>query len=723
MNPQLSIVHNAVSDPLNPSTWLGVFDLSQLAEISESKARQALTRAKSGILWRDARLIVRDHAGQLQVRGDSLPNALEARWLQWSGRTQEPAAPVIALAAPDPDMDPRSGDRIQEAYFLLNLIRPALRHPQRTAERAAAIREIGARVHVAPGGKECRFGLTTLRGYLTQYERGGIEALARKPRSDRGQRRTQVVREWDRAMTGVVSDEARARVAETWTRYIRSLWRSGAAGWREVADMAGTRLAELTTEAAPQLPTTLVAALCSCDNPTGLRRRVEAERAYALVAKAEKDAKAFFDENIPRIRRTRAGLQPMDIIVGDVTPLDIYIDRPEDGEQATFKAISWLDLATNRLYVSLYLPPKGKGVTRLQVAASFADMVAAWGLPKRLYLDNGSEYNWAEMLGGFTELSRLARKVGLAVQLASDADAEQRALIDDSRGEIIRARAYNAPAKPIEGIFAVFGVILSMLPGYVGGNRMAKKSANLGKAPQSFPGSPREFLESFAVALNHYHNKPQSGSLGNKSPRAVYQNFLDEGWGRVDTRPETLLLAFADEETRTVEQGHLRWTARRGETLWYTHERLWALADSERRVRVRVARHDPSVAFIFPAGSHRLLCIATPDQAYSPLDVAGAKEQSARAGVLRRHVAERRQDCDLLDLVEEMHRSDSHKPSMPAAPVAATITPSGELAEMLAGLEQSTRALIEDARRKDDPMQLSQWSQERDPLLDALGEW
>lgn len=709
--------------------WLNADDLTVLGRIAPQKAKSALRRGHAGKAWRGVTLRVELQAGGLAVYAPSLPEDLFQRWLQQQPERQSAApveAPPLSLAqepASAPDIDVASEARKQGALWRLGLIRPALAHPRRSKARAAAVAAVAGQLHLLPDGREKRIGKSTLRDWIGRYEAGGLAALADKPREDRNQRRVRITREWDRAMTGLLSAEAVAHIERELTRYIRSTWRSGIAGWREAADRTATKLVELTRAAGSTLPEPALADLCCVDRATGMRRLVEAYAEYALVDKADRDAKAFFDTNLPRIRRQREGMRPMDLVVGDVTPLDIYIDRPEDGAQCTIKAISWLDMATNRLWVSLYLPPKGKGVTRLQVAASFASMCQQWGLPKKLYLDNGSEYSWAEMLGGFAELSRLSQSA--AVHLLSDTQSAERELVTGVRDEIIRARAYNAPAKPIEGLFSVLNVVLSMLPGYIGGNRMSKKTHNIGKAPVSFPGTPRDFLEAFTVALNHYHNKPQAGTLGDRSPRQVYQDQIDAGWTRSHCPAETLLLAFADEDVRTVRQGYITWTPAPGQTLYYTHDRLIRLADSQRKVRVRVARHDPRFAFIFPHKGYGLLCVATPDTAYAPTDTAGAKEQSRRAGLLKRWVAELRQDCDLLDMVAEMKRSDSHKPAMPTAPIGAEVTLTPEIAAMRAGVEDAARTALEEAGRRADPARLSQWADahEDDPYLDAVSGW
>lgn len=693
--------------------WVTFWDFVRASGVPTARARALLM---SGEPWQGVTLAVDDSTAYPLVRLDSLPPAIKGRVLEVRAAKPDPRQ----RTARDPaTRDPAAKTRDRLAAWRLGIIRPALAHPKGSPERAHALELLAGAVHTKTDGTPKRIGLSTLRAWTRDYEAGGLAALSTKPRKDAGTGRVLISRRWDGGTAGLIADLDRESIALEWQRYVRSLWASGAQGWREVADFSSTRLAELTAAQAPELRPEDIAALCDVENAAGLRRRVEQERAFAVVAVQAKDAKRFADIHVPRIRRTRAGLAPLDIVVGDVSPIDVLIQRPDGSGTATFRAICWLDLATNRLWVSLFLPPKGRAVTRVEVAASFASMASQWGLPRRLYLDNGSEYSWAEMLSAFSELSRLTGRA--AVALVSDADSDTAAVIDEARSLILRAKPYNAPAKPIEGIFSALAPIVAMLPGYIGGDRMAKKSANIGIAPEPYPGTPSDFLGSFEVALNRYHNKKQSGALSGRSPREVYQGFVDAGWKATGVAESTLLLAFADEDRRQVRQGHIRWTTPRGETLYYTHPALWAWPDPARPVQVRVARHDPRFAFCFDGRA--LLCVATPDQSYGFTDRAGAREQGERQGRLLRMVSEMRRNCDRLDLIAELARSNAHLPAMPDTPFGAEITPSPEVARMVAALEDHTRATLESAA----PIApgLDQWSEPTtgsDPLLDAL-DW
>jgi hypothetical protein len=162
-----------------------------------------------------------------------------------------------------------------------------------------------------------------------------------------------VSRRWDRS---VPFDHAtKELIAAKLRRRVRSLWAAGAPGWRHVARLATAYLIERTREAGLDLPDGELAKRC-----TLTRGYVVRERRYRSVAVKDKDAKAFFDRQ-PRIRRDCSGLKPLELVIGDVHPVDIYYRR-DDGSLATAKLIGWLDAANNRFLGHTVFLQKGEGV-------------------------------------------------------------------------------------------------------------------------------------------------------------------------------------------------------------------------------------------------------------------------------------------------------------------------------------------------------------------------
>lgn len=318
---------------------------------------------------------------------------------------------------------------------------------------------------------------------------------------------------------------------------------------------------------------------------------------------------------------------------------------------------------------------KGEGVKQAHVAQAFAAMCSAWGLPRQLYLDNGAEYGWQEMLDGFAQLGRLTGTV-----------------IDTRLKPVVRARPYNAPAKPIEGIFAVLEQqVLSMLPGWVGGNRMRQKTHNVGKAPHAFPGDWEAFHHAFDQALAYYHARPQprSAHLCGNSPNQMLSAAIAAGWmGALQVDPQTLQVAFASEERRQVQTGgYLSVNGKH-----YFADALIAYAGE--RLQVRFVKWDTRTLFVFDA-QQRLLCTAEEAKTFAFFGEEGARTQSTRTKVLRRHLQGLRANTVRLDLEKVMQRYTDLVPPAPETPRGAQVSLSHHMTSMLQAAKARQAAHIQ----------------------------
>ncbi len=72
------------------------------------------------------------------------------------------------------------------ALFRYGLIAPLLQDPPAKGLQEQALRELAAKTYRIPGSPRTRVSLTTLRRYLKAYQAGGFEALRPPPRADRG---------------------------------------------------------------------------------------------------------------------------------------------------------------------------------------------------------------------------------------------------------------------------------------------------------------------------------------------------------------------------------------------------------------------------------------------------------------------------------------------------------------------------------------------------------
>lgn len=264
--------------------------------------------------------------------------------------------------------------------------------------------DVGQRARAYHSGVDCEL----YRNRATRRGRG-IAGLCRRKRSNAGADLVIVSRRWDRDVP--FSAEKKKEIRAKLQRKVRSPWAAGAAGWNHIARFAKTELVKLTRAAGVSLPDAEMLRLCAVP-----RRFAEKERRHQILAIKDNDAKRFADDYAPRVRRSRDGLLPMSIVVADVHHTDILFQRP-DGSICTPKAIAWHDLATNRLFMTIvFLAPK-EGVRQEHVVASFIAMTQnpEWGMPGKLYLDNGGEFKKLGFVDDAMRLAALSQGGGFAV--------------------------------------------------------------------------------------------------------------------------------------------------------------------------------------------------------------------------------------------------------------------------------------------------------------------
>lgn len=350
-------------------SWLSVSELSGLAgDLNERNARDACRRCYEGGVWRGTRLDVRKRDGKAyEVSVTSLPRALHEKWLAAQPAPLVPAVEACQLPAvsenpgirlPDPEW-------IEEAKWKLALIEPALAHPPRSRARGDAIAETVAIGHTKPDGRAVRIGERTLSDWIRKYETNGLQGLVRQRRHDTP--RVFITREWDAACP--LPEDAKAAIADKIATHIKSLWRSADPGCNNTARLATSALQRFCHEAGWNE--------ASLEDCRITRHLVEKFRAYSISHTYRKDAKRFFDDFRPRIERDHSLLRPMEQVVGDVHPLDVYVRR-EDGSTATPRFIAWYDVATHRLCGSLHLLDAGTGVTQAMVWAMNSTSSTRW---------------------------------------------------------------------------------------------------------------------------------------------------------------------------------------------------------------------------------------------------------------------------------------------------------------------------------------------------------
>jgi hypothetical protein len=550
-----------------------------------------------------------------------------------------------------------------------------------------------------------------IQDWVKAFEAEGLNGLIRKRRTDTGAKRQKVTRAWDAFFEAHIDAAQHAEISDELTTYIRSLWAAGERGWRSITEKSTTRLIEMSRGLRVVEFDALDLGRCGDTNARGTqfglchvnRRQVERQRDYKLLAIKDKDNATFADGYMPSIRRDYSSLLPRQIVVGDVHPVDIMMRR-EDGTAVYPKAIAWYDVATNEIHMTFVLLEPGEGIRREHVAQSFEAMVDEWGFPEMLYLDNGSEYSWNEMISGFTQLSKLTQ-CGLKVyDLDGDPNVAKR--VASGREAVVRSMPYNAKGKPgIEGAFGnIEQVFFATIPGWTAGERMNKKTHAKGQDPIAFKGGSHEFLETAGKALEWYHKRPQHGRLDGMSPNEALRMFIDKGWGKTTlSRPEVLALAFAEEVERMPDRGRVSYTPRRGETLYFYDDALLGL---DHKVTLRVPAFNPEFVFCFAGGE--LICQAFPERAYGVLDIEGAREVNRRSKAFRRQITEKRRHVALLSLTEETERHIAHMPDAPEAPIAAVVD-AGIIDRMARMQGEASKALLDQAKNKKPKGPVEQW--------------
>jgi len=302
------------------------------------------------------------------------------------------------------------------------------------------------------------------------------------------------------------------------------------------------------------------------------------------------DAKAFHDRDPGILRDWGLLSSPLALLISDVTPLDIRFVLP-DGREVKLRLIASVDGKTRRLFGHIYVPAKGQGVRQEHVAAHIVWICLEHGIPDDWMIDHGGEM-----------------------------------AIDDMVGTLMRVHKslpYNARAKLIESIFSVLLRFIAEIPGFIGSDRMRKKTQSVGKPAQPFKGTIEDLIRAIQQAIAHYNATPQD-ALDGAIPDEAWQSAISAGWRPRKADQATLAETFCRRIVRTVTRGAVKI-----DNLSFTAEELWRRADLEgEKVTVAVSLFGFPPAVFDRSGT--FVCLLQEDQAYHPLNPAGAVESARR---------------------------------------------------------------------------------------------
>lgn len=636
--------------------WIDTPTLAGLTATSERKCRKALELAHAQIrsTWRGAALTVRTVRGRggrsglrYEVLVSSLPFDLQERFKAAEKLDAGVIEPVAASSA--------------EREWWHTILLPALQHPKHSRQRGAAIAAILARPLTDWTGRPISPSRRTIERQLDAYQLHGVRALGRLHRRDKGKAKVLISKVWDDAVP--LDEEARQHIATSLRSYIRGLYKADTSA-KLIQALACAHLAKLTAQADRRSVSDELRAVCRVP-----RAFIEAERNFRKVAILNKDRKTHEDAR-PRISRHREGLNPMDVVFGDVHRLDIVMRR-EDGSTAHPRAIAWLDAATNRLRFDLVLPPKGEDVRNADLIRSFITMTQdpTWGMPARLYIDNGKEYGFADFLDD-------------ALKLVSRGAMQD---IRDASSAITNARAYNAQAKPIEGLFGRLEQnYFRTIPGWTDGDRMKKRTASVGKPTEPFDGTLEDLARTLQAFLKAYSMLPQRRQLKGKSPDTAYNEAIRAGWQRTTFNADELRVIFSTQETRIVRQGVISFDGRK-----WTCDELHTYLGS--KVTVCAPKYESATRLPLLDDGGALLGFAMPERDYALMDPAGARESARRDRAHKGAIQKLARRAPDIDVNAEIMNFAASAPPLPAAPVAGTVSLSAETAAIAQGISEDPR--------------------------------
>lgn len=495
--------------------WLSAPEMADFAGVTRQAAAKLMARAIKGHPWRGHVLEVRTKNGRGGRAGLSYEVSLR------SLSAALPAPPAV-VAPPLPSLPSRSivSARSPAVERRWRMIEPAADTAPGSAERTAAVAAILAGPN-APAA-------STLRRTLALYDAHGWAGLADAKRSNAGEARVVVSRVFDQAFRAAGHADAKLRKIGAELEQLRKdIWASPVrrAGNFEVRRRLQHELGKLCERFSTPVPE--AAQRVS-------RRWVEVDRAWGEIDIFKHDAKRFHD-SMPHIIRDNLAGRPMDRIVADVKHLDVVLTRP-DGSQVWPKVVGFLDEATGRVFLYPVMLERGEGVRQEHVIEGFLAMVQVWGMPQGLYLDNGSEFSCFERISHYF------------------------ALINETAGKPISyAKAYNAKAKYIEGVFKRLDQYLfKLMPGYTGSDRMNKKTAQVGRPTQPYSGDWAQFCEQLAVSLAVFNARPIGGQWAGRSADAVYAEHVAAGWRPITVDVLVLDAAFSERTTRRLDRGGVK---------------------------------------------------------------------------------------------------------------------------------------------------------------------
>ncbi|WP_057462602.1 hypothetical protein [Pseudovibrio sp. POLY-S9] len=599
-------------------------EFAKLANISDRKAREALSKCYSGNLWRENRLAVSMVTGskgqggkQYLVEVSSLPTELQERFHELRKRN--------AVSAYSP---PEGQAASKEHEWKVSMIRPILEHTKGSAGRANEFDRLSGQHVVDWQGRRKTLKKSTLQLWVRTFEDSGqlYLSLASKTRADKGKPRVIISRAWDSNVS--LSDDKKLEILSKITKEIQTLVANGAT-LKQVRILGQKELKDLTLAHGFE-------AVANFNSPEMFKvpeKLIQQQSRFKAVHLHNSDRKASEDNNARITRFISNDDEPMKIVVVDVHHINVLIER-EDSTTATPKLLAFYDIATGRVFWHLAFFNKRGSVRNIDQITATVDMLnnPSFGVPQYIYADNGSEYNFVDDLQDLLQLG---------VQLKVFSSAEE-------RNRVIRATPYNAAAKHVEGWFKDFNQqLMQHIEGYIGDNRHAPKSPKIGKLPV-FKGGFEAFVKIVEGLMQAYEHMPQDGQhLKGRSPAQVFKSWVQRGWQATIMDPTDAKYVFTREETRVLDRHTFKVAGRK----WFCKK---LLAYFDKKIIVHIPKYHGFSELLITDLDGNEIGIARTDTPFHVLDTRGAVESRDRKSTRNKHLVEMGKSVGKVDMVEKL---------------------------------------------------------------------
>jgi hypothetical protein len=588
--------------------WISLADFAAAAGIKEPRvARRVCAKAAAGKPWKGHLLAVRHVPGRggkgglrWEILADSLPDICRARL----------PVPAMAKAPAEPLTDWQRDTFAFRRHLVQQVLTEA---PDKgTPARAAAVARIAAQTHLFRG-KAKRVHQRTLYAWVRAAEEAGGAGLIPQRPSNAGQPRVTISRAYDKGIdldAATVGTIAREIEKEAEGLTIRTHYSA-----RMIAFICSSKLERLSRAAGSKLSAAELRRLCKLDG-----RWAQRCRDLIPVREFNLDASRYHDRRAPRTARTPPAT-PMEVVFSDVWNCDVAF-QTDKGAVVRVKVIAWQDACTRYVWATPVLIHTGAGHVRKEdVVDSFHHLLCDAGMPRILYLDNGGE---------FAALGRAFDEVWPDIG----------AMLKE-RGRTVHAKPYNGPAKgEIERFFLKLKEVLSGGQGFIGGDRMRKKTQTHGKPPAPFVGTEAEIARHIQRAVEIANNLPMP-ALDGRSPCEALEDHIRKGWQPTRCDADAFDALICKREMRALRQGVIQVNGQR-----FYHDELAATVADAVEVRIPL-RSGANRVWVGKDG--QFLCWAAPDRAFDMVDGEGAKESARRNKLAReavRHINAKRPRVD-----------------------------------------------------------------------------